>query len=287
MSKSNKCIISAAILGSATVRDFSPTVPYTADEIAQEVVNVAKAGASVVHIHVRHDDGKATMDTDCFERAFNAIREACIKNDVDIVINLTTSGGLTPADMTDELRTNHLKLLKPEMCSFDSGSMNWGHSYIFENHPRLLEKLVSITNEYDIKPEVEIFDSGMIGECEYYIKKHNFRTPTHYQFVLGCPGGMDGDAANLSFLVNKIPQDATWSVTGIGKCHVPMMLAGLALGCDGLRVGLEDNVWMSKGVPATNVALVERAAKLIELAGREVATAADAREILGIKRKSW
>ena len=126
----------------------------------------------------------------------------------------------------------------------------------------------------------------MIGNALYYIKKHNIPEPCHFQFVLGVGGGLDGTVRNLSFLKEMLPEGYTWSVTGIGKTHLPMVLAGLAMGADGLRVGLEDNIYMSKGVPATNVQLVERAVAIAKLAGREIATAQDAREILNIKRQS-
>jgi uncharacterized protein (DUF849 family) len=131
---------------------------------------------------------------------------------------------------------------------------------------------------------LEVFDGGFMGNIDYYLKKGFLKTPLHYQFVLGVPGGMNGNIDSLSFLLPKMQPGSTWSVTGIGRCHMPMMLAGLAEDCDGLRVGLEDNIYMEKGVLATNVSLVERAARLGETAGRSIATAAEARSILGLTK---
>lgn len=177
----------------------------------------------------------------------------------------------------------HLPILMPEMCSYDPGTLNWANSYIFLNTPPFLERLGLLTQELDIKPEIEIFDAGMLGNVDYYLKKGVLKAPLHYQLVLDVPGGMPGNIDSINHLVSKLPEGSTWSITGIGKAHMPCMLAGLAAGCDNLRVGLEDNVFMKKGEYATNAQLVERAVKLGILAGREIATAAEAREILGIK----
>lgn len=281
MSKSNKVIISAALTGAMTPKSICPNIPITPEEIAADTVACAKAGASVVHIHVRDEQYRFTMETHYFEAAFQAIKEACMREGVDVIVNLTTSNG--PG--TDEIRLEHLNKLRPEMCSFDAGTLNWGDT-IFENSPKFLEKLGAATQEWDIKPEIEIFDAGMIKNAIALEKKGFLKAPCHFQFIMDGPG-LDGTVGNLAFLLDKLPEGSTWSISGIGKSHMPMMLAGLAAGADGLRVGLEDNIMLSRGVKATNVQLVQRAAELCRLAGREVATAAEAREILGIDRRSW
>lgn len=277
---SNKLIITCALTGAGTTKAQNPNVPITADEIAADVVAVAKAGAAVAHIHVRDEAGVNTMDPDVFVNVVNTVRAATTAAGVDVVLNLTTSG----SKFSDEWRTGHLPLLMPEMCSYDPGTMNWANNFVFLNSPAFLEKLGKIAQELEIKPECEIFDGGMIGNVNYYVKKGILKEPVHYQFVLGVPGGMPGDIDSLAYLLPKLPAGATWSITGIGRSSMPMMLAGLSAGCTGLRVGLEDNVQLSKGVLATNAQLVEQAVTLAKAAGREIATAAEAREILGLKK---
>jgi len=293
MAKSNKIIIQACLCGAGTKKAQAPTVPYTPEEIARQAVDCAKAGASIVHIHVREDKevngemqiGYKSMSLEKFTETVQLCRKYCAEAGVDVLINLTTSGG----EYEDYKRLQHLGALKPEMCSFDPNTLNWANSYIFENSPRFLNLLSEEVVKHDVKPEFEVFDTGHIDSVMYYVNKHDIPKPPHIQFIMGVGGSMPGTAENLAFLVGKLPEGATWSVSGIGKCHMPMMLAGLALGCDGLRVGLEDNVMYGKDengnkIIATNVMLVERAVALAKLAGREIATADDARQILGITR---
>ena len=293
MAKSNKIMIQVCLCGAGTKKAQAPTVPYTADELAEQIVACAKAGASIAHIYVREDKmvngemqiGYKSMSLQKFTEAVEKTRELCKKEGVDIIINLTTSGG----EYEDVKRLQHLGALKPEMCSFDPNTINWANSYIFENSPRFLNLLSQEVVKQDVKPEFEVFDTGHIDSVMYYVNKHGIPKPPHIQFIMGVGGSMPGTAENLAFLVGKLPEGATWSVSGIGRCHMPMMLAGLALGCDGLRVGLEDNVVYGKDengnkIIATNEMLVKRAVELAKLAGREIATADEAREILGITR---
>lgn len=275
-----RLIITAALCGAGTTRKQSPYLPITPEEIAADTIACAKAGAAIVHIHARDEAGNNTMDTARFCQVVDTIREACEKENVDVVLNLTSSG----SKFSEELRLAHLPILKPEMCSFDAGSMNWGTSYIFKNSPEFLEQLGTLTQKEDIKPECEIFDSGMMRQVENYVRTGILKPPVHYQFVLGVSGAMRGNMDSLAFLGPKMLPGSTWSVTGIGRDHMPCMLMGLAAGCTGIRVGLEDNVYLEQGVLATNVQLVERACKLGELAGRSIATAAEAREILGLTK---
>ena len=276
----NKLIISAALTGVGTTRAQSPYVPLTPEEIAADVVNVENAGAAVAHLHVRDEKGINSKETDLFVDVVEKVRKATAEAGIDSVLNLTTSGSKWPEDK----RLAHLPILKPEMCSFDPGTMNWANSYVFLNTPAFLERLGTLTQELEVKPELEIFDAGMMGNVEHYLKKGFLKEPLHYQLVLGVPGGMPGNTESVSYLLNKMRPGSTWSITGIGRSHMPMMLAGLSEGCDGLRVGLEDNVMFSKGVAASNAQLVERALELARIAGREIATAQEAREILGLKK---
>ena len=293
MAKSNKIIIQCCLCGAGTKKAQAPTVPYTAEELADQIVEVAKAGASIAHIHVREDKivdgemqiGYKSMSLKAFTDGVEITREKAKDAGVDIIINLTTSGG----EYEDFKRLQHLGALRPEMCSFDPNTINWANSYIFENSPRFLNKLSQEVIKYDVKPEFEVFDTGHIDSVMYYVNKHGIPKPPHIQFIMGVGGSMPGTTENLAFLVGKLPEGATWSVSGIGKAHMPMMLAGLALGADGLRVGLEDNIMYGKNPDgtkdiATNLRLVQRAVELAKLAGREIATADEAREILGITR---
>ncbi len=273
-----KLIISAALCGAGTTKEQNPHVPVTPAEIAQDAVVCAKAGAAIIHIHVRDENEKNTMITDVFVDVVGKVRQALAAEKIDAVLNLTTSGSAFPEDM----RMAHLPILMPEMCSYDPGSMNWANSYVFLNSPAFLEKLGAKCQELKIKPELEIFDAGMIGNVEHYLNKGILKPPCHYQFVLGVSGGMPGNIESLAYLLPKLPQGSTWSLTGIGKSHVPMMLAGLAAGCDGLRVGLEDNIFLDKGVLATNAQLVARAVEYGKMVGRKIATAEETRQILGL-----
>ena len=287
-------IISACLCGAGTKKEQAPTVPYTPEEISDQGIACAKAGAAIVHVHVREDKevngkmeiGYKSMSLEKFTETTELIRKKSKEQGVDVCINLTTSGG----EYEDYKRLQHLGKLLPEMCSFDPNTLNWANSYIFENSPRFLNQLAQEVVKYNIKPEFEVFDTGHIDSVMYYVNKWGIPQPPHIQFIMGVGGSMPGTTQNLAFMVSKLPKGATWSVSGIGKCHMDMMLAGLSMGCDGLRVGLEDNIIYSRNadgskVIATNVMLVERAVELAKIAGREIATPAQARELLGMTKK--
>lgn len=276
-----KLIITAALCGAGTTKQQTPHVPVTPEEIAADSVACVKAGAAIIHIHARDSEGKNSMDTAVFTEVVAKVRAALQKENLDAVLNLTTSGSA----WSEDFRVAHLPGLLPEMCSYDPGSMNWANSYVFLNTPSFLERLGALSQELDIKPELEVFDAGMIGNIDYYLKKGFLKAPLHYQFVLGVSGGMPGTVESLAYLLPKLQPGSTWSITGIGRSHLPMMLAGLAAGCDGLRVGLEDNIFISKNTLTTNAALVERAVELGKIAGREIAAAEETRQLLGLTKK--
>lgn len=277
MNSTNEVIISAALTGALTPKDINPHIPLTPAEIAKDAYECWKQGAAVVHLHMRDDEGLGTMDKAKFEETIRLIREY---KDCDVIINCTTSGDHRA---TDDQRMEHVsKLDHIEMASFDAGSFNWMPGGVFMNSPQFLGKLGTVLTERGIKPEIEVFDSGMLGVAAHYVKNETIPAPLHYQFCLGVPGGMDATVENLLYLVNHIPSDSTWSAFGIGKAHLPILLTTIALGGN-VRVGLEDNVYFSKGVPATNPQLVTRAADAIKLAGKKVASPQRAREILGLK----
>jgi len=272
----NKTIITVAPTGAWPTKENNPNIPLSPKEIAEDVFECYKAGASIAHLHMRNDEDKGTMCKEKFEETVSLIKEKC-----DIVLNLTTSGDL---NATDETRQAHLKSIRPEMASYDCGSMNWMYNSLFINHPKFLEELGLTMQEYGVKPEIEIFDAGMVYNSLYYLKKGILRSPLHYQFVLGAAGGTAATVENLVYLKSLIPEGSTWSALGIGRGHVPIMLATIALGGH-VRVGMEDNVLFApKMLAESNAQFVTRAANIIKEAGNEVATPEDAREILGLKR---
>ena len=241
----------------------------------------AKAGAAICHIHTRDENGNGTMNLERTTLVYETIQAAVKEAGVDVIINLTTSGGSND----DELRVAHLKALRPEMCSYDAGSINWNNDGVFLNSPKFLMKLGQVTMDYAVKPEIEVFDTTMIKNALRCYERGTLQWPLHFQLVLGTYGGMDATVDNLLYLRNLLPEGCTFSVTGIGAGSIPMLMAALAMGADGIRVGLEDNLYMSRGVLATNVQQVEWAVKLVELTNRKVATAAEARELLHFPKR--
>lgn len=278
-----KRIISAALTGNWGTKEINPNIPMSPEEIAQAAYEAWQAGASIVHLHMRDELLRPTMDVDRFRRCIRLIREHC-----DVVINITSSGDHTGEHIgSDEIRCRPFVELQPEMGSYDCGTMNWMNMCVFSNPPTFLEMLGRIMVSNEVKPELEIFDGGMIATTKYYMQKGYIKTPAHYQFVLGCPGGLDATVDNLVFLRGLLPENSTWSATGIGKGHIPILLATLAMGGH-IRVGLEDNVYYEQGVLAkSNAQLVERAATIIRDVGLEVATPDEARQILGLKKKGY
>lgn len=279
----NNVVISAALTGGGRVasKGSQENRPITPEAIAKDVVACAKAGAAICHIHTRDENGVGTMNLERTTLVYETIQAAVKEAGVDVIINLTTSGGSSDSN----LRVAHLKALRPEMCSYDAGTINWSNDKVFMNSPEFLMQLGQVTVDYAIKPEIEIFDTHMIKSAIRFQQRGFLAAPLHFQLVMGTYGGMDGTVDNLVYLRNMLPEGSTWSVTGIGPSSLPMLYAGLAMGADGIRVGLEDNLYMAKGVPSTNVQQVERAVKLVELANRKVATAAEARELLHFPKR--
>ncbi len=279
----NPVVISAALTGAGHLDPKEKNVarPITPEQIAADVVACAKAGAAICHIHTRDKNGVGTMDLERTTEVWDAIQAAVKESDIDVIINLTTSGGSND----DELRVAHLKALRPEMCSYDAGTINWTSNSVFMNTPSFLTKLGKVTVEYGVKPEIEIFDTHMIKAALRYQEQGILAAPLHFQLVMGTYGGMDATMDNLLYLRNMLPAGCTYSVTGIGAGSVPMLMGALAMGADGIRVGMEDNIYMRKGVPATNLLQVERAVQLVEIANRKVATAAEARELLHFPKR--
>ena len=280
----NKVIITAAVTGAWPKKENNPNVPMTPQEIADDVYACWKAGAAVAHLHMRDDEGNGTMDTAKFEETVNLIHTKY--PDCDIVLNLTTSGDIH-AD--DEIRVAHVNKLKPEMASYDCGSMNWLNSGLFLNTPKFLTDCGLLFQELGVKPEIEAFDPGMIGNAAYYIKKGVLKTPVHFQFCMGCANGIAGSMKNLIFMKETADElvgkgNYTWSCFGVGHSAMEMLYGAVALGGN-IRVGMEDNVMYAKGQLAeSNVQFIERAVRVIKEYGKEVATPDEARQILGLAK---
>ncbi len=279
-----KTIITAAVTGAWPKKENNPNVPMTPQEIADDVYACWKAGAAIAHLHMRDDEGNGTMDTAKFEETVNLIHTKY--PDCDIVLNLTTSGDIH-AD--DEIRVAHVKKLKPEMASYDCGSMNWLNSGLFINSPKFLTDCGLLFQELGVKPEIEAFDPGMIGNAAYYIKKGVLKTPVHFQFCMGCANGIAGSMKNLIFMKETADElvgkgNYTWSCFGVGHSAMEMLYGAVALGGN-IRVGMEDNVMYAKGQLAeSNVQFIERAVRVIKEYGKEVATPDEARQILGLAK---
>ncbi len=275
-SLSQKTIITVAPTGAWPTKEHNPAIPLTPAEIADDVVACWKSGAAIAHLHMRDDAGRGTMDKEKFKETVTRIRDRC-----DIVLNLTTSGDL---NATDETRMAHLIELKPEMASFDAGTMNWMHNSLFINHPKFLEQLATTMKENGIKPEIEVFDAGMLYNALYYLKKGFLEAPLHFQFVLGAAGGSTATVENLVYLKSIMPEGHTWSALGIGRGHLPVLMTALAM--DGhVRVGMEDNVLYAKDrLARSNSEFVERTARMVVEANKEPATPDEAREILSLRR---
>jgi 3-keto-5-aminohexanoate cleavage enzyme len=271
----NPLIITAAITGAETTRAMNPNLPLTPEEQAQASLACVTAGASIIHLHVRDDDGTPTQSLARFRASIAAIRAACPK---ETIIQIST-GGAVGEPM--EKRIASIVELKPEMASLNVASMNFGDD-IFINHPLDVKKLAKHMQELKVVPEVEAYDVGHVEIAKRLLKDGLLQKPIHYQFVLGVPGGMSGERRNLDFMISMVEADDTWAVAGIGRYEHPCALVAVELGGH-VRVGFEDNVYYEKGVLAkSNAELVERVADAARKIGRPVATPAEARALLGI-----
>ena len=215
-----KLIITTATTGAGTTREITPYVPFTPKQIADSVVESWEAGSAIAHIHVKDTNGENTLELDVYKEVIDRVTDKC-----DIILNLTTAGGLKTHD-DERLRVCELN---PEMATFDAGTMNFG-TEVFYNTPTFLENLATVMQERKIKPEIEIFDVGMIHNTMRLVKKGLIEGPLHFQFVLGVHGGMAATPKNLMFLVDSIPPGATWSAIGASKDQLTINTMSILLG---------------------------------------------------------
>ncbi len=268
-----KLIISVGITGSRITREQTPYIPILPEEIARSGIEAWRAGASILHVHVRDPKtGLGTQDYPLFKEVTDRIR-----SETDAILCLTTSG-IPGRNLEFKERLIPLEL-QPEMVSFDAGSINM-RDLVFLNPPEFLERLARETLAKGIKPELEVFEAGMVETCVRFMDKGLLKPPLHFQFVLGVIGGMAATAKSLLHLSEIIPQGSTWSVIGIGPAQLSMAMMAMAMGGH-VRVGLEDNIYYSKGVLAkSNAELVERVVRIAKEFGREIASPGEARKIL-------
>lgn len=270
-----KLIITAAICGAEVTKEHNPNVPYTVEEIGNEAEKAYKAGASIIHLHVRKDDGTPTQDRERFRQCIEEIRRRC----PDVIIQPSTGGAV---GMTNEERLQPVDLA-PEMATLDCGTCNFGGDEIFVNTENDIKAFGEKMIQMGVKPEIEVFDKGMIDMALRLHKKGYIKAPMHFSFVMGVNGGIAGDMRDFLFMKESIPAGSTFSVAGIGRYEFPLAAMSIVAGGH-VRVGFEDNIYIGKGEMAeSNAVLVEKVVRLAKELGREIATPKEAREILGLK----
>ena len=270
-----KLIITAAICGAEVTKEQNPAVPYTVEEIVREAKSAVEAGAAIVHLHVREDDGTPTQSKERFKQCIDAIYKEC----PDVILIPSTGGAV---GMSAEERLQPTELF-PEMATLDCGTCNFGDD-VFENTMPTMRAFGKRMLENNIKPEYECFEMGHLDTILTMAKKGQVPgDPMQFNFVLGVHGCTPATVQNLCWLVNAIPAGSTWTATGIGRHAFTLAAAAIAMGGN-VRVGFEDSVYLEKGVLAkSNGEMVAKVVRIAKEMGREIATSAEAREILGLK----
>jgi uncharacterized protein (DUF849 family) len=287
-----KVMISCAVTGSADTPGRNPAVPVTPAQIAQSALDAAKAGAAIVHIHVRNPETtRPSMNPAHYREVVERIRGS----GSDVLINLTTGPGARFAPGAEDPlkpeagttmksaaeRVQHIIELKPEICSLDMGSMNMG-PHVFVNTPGYLEKMAVAIRDVDVLPELEVFEAGHLLLAKRMIENGHIKAPGMFQICLGVSWAQPATPEAMTYMRSLLPSGSPWFAFGISLHQFPMVAQAVLLGGH-VRVGLEDNLYLEKGKLApSNAALVEKAAHIIEVLGDQVATPAEAREILGL-----
>ena len=270
-----KLIITAAICGAEVTKEQNPAVPYTVEEIVREAKSAVDAGAAIVHLHVREDDGTPTQSKARFKECIDAIYKVC----PDVILIPSTGGAV---GMTAEERLQPTELF-PEMATLDCGTCNFGDE-VFENTMPMMRDFGKRMIENNIKPEYECFEMGHLDTVLTMAKKGQVPgAPMQFNFVLGVPGCTPATVPHLCGLVNAIPAGSPWTATGIGRHAFTLAAPAIAMGGN-VRVGFEDNLYLERGVLAkSNGELVAKVVRIAKELGRPIATSAEAREILGLK----
>jgi uncharacterized protein (DUF849 family) len=287
-----KVIITCAVTGADDSVGKNPAVPVTPKQIAASSIEAARAGAAAVHIHVRDPEtGKPSMELELYRETVDRIRDS----GVDVIINLTTGPGArfvpgledpsVPGPGTTlaspAKRVEHIAALRPEICSLDMGSVNFGR-LVFVNSPQILLEMARGIRSAGVKPELEVFEAGHIRYTRHLLERGEIEEPPLFQVVLGVPWAAPATPEAMIYMRDLLPDNAQWAAFGIASAEFPMVAQAVILGGH-VRVGLEDNLYLARGKLApSNAALVERAVQIVEAVGESVATPPEGREILGL-----
>ncbi len=288
-------IVTCAVTGAGDTLAKHPGVPVTPEQIADAAIESAKAGAAVAHVHVRDPEtGKGSRDPALFKETVERIRDS----DTDVVINLTAGMGgdwvasaanpSMPGPGTDmigpEERLIHVEQCRPEICSIDCGTMNFGNGdEIYISTPPTLRKMAELVKGWGVKPEMEVFELGHIRFAKQMVAEGLIADPPMFQLCLGIPWGADQTIDTMKAMKDELPADAAWASFGISRMQMPMVAAAVVMGGN-VRVGLEDNIYLDRGVLASNGDLVTRAVEIIERLGARAVTPAEVRERYGLKK---
>ncbi len=290
--------ITCAVTGSGGTQDRSPHVPRSPEQIAESAIAAARAGAAIVHCHVRDPEtGAPARDKALYREVTERIRDA----EIDVVLNLTAGMGgdmvfggtenplplVAGTDMIGaEERVAHVAECRPEICTLDCGTMNFAEAdYVMTNTPGMLRAMGSMMTEMGVKPEIEAFDTGHLWLAKALVEEGVLATPALVQLCMGVPWGAPDDLNTFLAMVNNVPKDWTWSAFSLGRHQMPFVAASVLAGGH-VRVGLEDNLWLDKGVLATNAQLVERARGIIEGLGATVIGPEAVRQRLGLEKRA-
>ena len=280
----NKAIITAALTGVIATRDQCPAIPYTPKEIGEEAKRAADAGAAIVHIHARTAQGGPDWSVETFAEIFAEVRAR-----TDVIINFSTGAVGIPPDE----RIAHIRDLRPEMAALNMGSMNYAiysenrktfyHDHVFANPFKDIQFFLETMNKAKVRPEMECFDAGHIGNTRPLIHMGVLQPPHQFSLIMGVLGGIPGTTRHLVDQVDSLPPGSHWQVIGIGLNQWPLVASAIGMGGN-VRVGLEDNFYVEEGKMAkSNGDLVEKASRLVHDLGRTVATATEARAQLGLE----
>ncbi|MEJ0045092.1 MAG: 3-keto-5-aminohexanoate cleavage protein [Rhodospirillales bacterium] len=293
----HEVIITCAVTGAGDTAGRHPAIPVTPAQIAEAALEAARAGAAIAHIHVRNPEtGKFSRDPKLYADVVERIRAS----NTDVIINLTAGmGGDFELGETDPIlagpntdlvgpleRLVHVEELRPEICTLDCGTLNFGDgNMIYISTPDYLRAGAARIQRIGVKPELEIFDTGHLWFAKQMLSEGLLDAPPLFQFCLGIPWGAPADTVSMKAMVDNLPPGAIWAGFGIGRAQMPMVAQAVLLGGH-VRVGLEDNLYLDRGVFASNGSLVERAAQIVQLMGARVLSPAEARRKLGLRARN-